>query len=195
MLYQIRNQSGDAIPKPRVIRPAGSGLVHRPLATQHGEYVNRNTKNRLCSTLQHHHNTLRHHVARSTDTNNHDSWTPTVEMYFCVLSSAVPSQLVPSTTQAFHDGIARVAARMSAMTLSFSSRVFPPVPPGAVVDWSCGCMWGCVWALSSSIGSSCCKEPVAVSTTPSVMIQSCQGKSSDADGLTNLNGLCPRTHI
>ena len=49
------------------------------------------------------------------------SCTPIEETYLSMFSSAVPVQLVPSISQAFHDGMARVAARMSAMTSALSA--------------------------------------------------------------------------
>ena len=36
---------------------------------------------------------------------------PTISRHFVVFSSAVPSQVVPSNTQAFHEAEARVAAK------------------------------------------------------------------------------------
>lgn len=38
------------------------------------------------------------------------------DRYFARFSSAVPSQLIPSIWQAFHEALARVAARISAIT-------------------------------------------------------------------------------
>lgn len=43
-----------------------------------------------------------------------------------IISSAVPVQLVPSMWQAFHEGIARVAASMSLMMSAFSSTLHLP---------------------------------------------------------------------
>ena len=55
--------------------------------------------------------------------------------YFCVFSSAVPAQLVASTSQAFHDGMARVAARISDITSAFNAMLRllddTPRPPDA----------------------------------------------------------------
>ena len=45
--------------------------------------------------------------------------TPIEETYFFMFSSPVPVHLVPSIWQAFHDGIAYVAARMSLMASAF----------------------------------------------------------------------------
>lgn len=42
-----------------------------------------------------------------------------------MFSSAVPVKLVYSIWQAFHDGVARVAMRISAMTSELSSSVHP----------------------------------------------------------------------
>src|SRR6266849_896190 len=53
-----------------------------------------------------------------------------IERYFSLFSSAVPVHLVPSITHAFQDGIARVAARISAKTFSLSSRCCVPLPDG-----------------------------------------------------------------
>src|SRR6202035_65437 len=79
-----------------------------------------------------------HRVRRPT------SYMPIEETYVCMFSSAVPLQLVPSTWQAFHDGMACVAARMSAITSPLSSSVRPPddvLPVFAVAggNWGCDC--------------------------------------------------------
>ena len=52
-----------------------------------------------------------------------------------MFSSVVSVQLMPSTWQAFRDGIARVAARMSATTSGLSASVGPldDAPPAFVV--------------------------------------------------------------
>ena len=71
--------------------------------------------------------------------------TPTEETYFCMFSSTVPVQLVPSIWQAFHDGMAQVLERMSATTSELSSSVSPTDdPPPALV-----------------VGSRVCAEPPA----------------------------------
>ena len=62
---------------------------------------------------------------------------PIEDTYFCMFSSAEPIQLVPSIWHAFHDGMARVAARISATTSSFNASVrlpgdSPPLVPVAV---------------------------------------------------------------
>lgn len=49
-----------------------------------------------------------------------------IASYFSIFS-AVPVQLVPSISHAFHDGIARVAARISAITLSLRSSCRVPL--------------------------------------------------------------------
>ena len=61
--------------------------------------------------------------------------TPIEETYFFMFSSPVPVHLVPSIWQAFHDGIAYVAARMSPTTSAFSSsmRWFDDTPPVFVI--------------------------------------------------------------
>ena len=57
-----------------------------------------------------------------------------------MFSSVVPVQRVPSSMQAFHDALARVAARICSMTPAFSDTVRPPeeAPPvPAVAGGNC----------------------------------------------------------
>jgi len=65
-----------------------------------------------------------------------ESCTPIAEKYFFTFSSAVPVQLVPSIWQAFHEGMAWVAARIPSMTsaLSAIARVSDDERPASIVD-------------------------------------------------------------
>jgi hypothetical protein len=115
-----------------------------------------------------------------------------------MFSSAVPVQLVPSTWQAFHDGIARVAARMSVITSALSASVRSPddVPPAFVVvsgDRGCGC--AVMVLLRMRDGAFRLKEPETVSNTLSDKIQSCQMGLLGIDGMGGTKGWNPRTHI
>lgn len=115
-----------------------------------------------------------------------------------MFSSAVPVQLVPSTWQAFHDGIARVAARMSAITSALSASVRPPddAPPAFVVasgDRGCGC--ALIVLLRLRNGAFRLKEPETLSNTPSDKIQSCQTGLLGIDGMGGAKGWNPRTRI
>ena len=51
--------------------------------------------------------------------------TPTVETYFSMFSSAVPSQLEFSISHARHDGIECVAARISASAVLIGASLCP----------------------------------------------------------------------
>ena len=149
-----------------------------------GDYDARVTRSRpvhrtvVLTELHSCNNTVQYTITSSTDAKAQDPSVPMVETYFCMFSSAVPSQLVPSIWQAFHDGEAHVAARISAITLSFSStRVRSPAasPSGAAVGCSCGCVLTLLPCASST--SSRLKEFVAWLKTPSEVIHFCQGAS------------------
>ncbi|KAH9989697.1 hypothetical protein BJV74DRAFT_451759 [Russula compacta] len=124
--------------------------------------------------------------------------TPIEEIYFCMFSSPVPAQLVPSIWQAFHDGMACVAARMSVMTSEFSAIMGwldERSPALAVIGGNCGCVCTEAPLLLLGGGPSRLKEPEVWSSTPSNKIQSCQGISSGMSWTTGWKGLCPQTCI
>jgi len=115
--------------------------------------------------------------------------TPIEATYFSMFSSAVPVQLVPSIWQAFHDGMARVAERISAMTSELSSSVSPTDDPSpALVVGSCGCAEPLLSLPLPGGGAARLKEPEASSKTPSDVIQSCQGKLREMTGEIGSNG-------
>lgn len=90
-----------------------------------------------------------------------------------MFSFAVPSQLMPSTSQAFHVGMARVAARISLITSAFSSSLRTPVdvPPVFVVTGGNGGSVDIV-TLLPLFGRSRLNEPEALSNIHCDRIQS-----------------------
>ena len=124
---------------------------------------------------------------------------PILEAYFCMFSSAVPSQLVPSITHAFHEFKSRVAARMASIVSEFNGGkvlMFSPDEVAPIVDW----LWSCVGPEKSPLslppaGSSRLKDSDSLSNTPSDEIQSCQGPSTGTGGAVGWNGWNPRTRI
>src|SRR5260370_17133027 len=124
---------------------------------------------------------------------------PILEAYFCMFSSAVPSQLVPSITHAFHEFKSRVAARMASIVSEFNGGkvlMFSPDEVAPIVDW----LWSCVGPEKSPLslppaGSSRLKDSDSLSNTPSDEIQSCQGPSTGTGGAVGWNGWNPPTPI
>ena len=123
--------------------------------------------------------------------------TPTEETYFCMFSSAVPVQVVPSIWQAVHDGMARVIERMSATTSELSSSVSPTGDPPPAIAVGSGYVRAEPPMLSLPFpgGRPRMKEPETSSKTPPDKIQSCQDKSSEMAGETGSNGSNPRVRI
>jgi len=101
--------------------------------------------------------------------------------------------LSPPSTQAFHEGMARVAARISAITSTFSGGtpcLLDAAPPVFVVA---GGNWGGILLSAGSGGPSRLKERETGSYTSSNSIQSCQGLSLGTTGSMGAKGLYPRT--
>jgi len=119
--------------------------------------------------------------------------------YFCIFSSTVPAQLVPSISQAFHDGMARVAASISDITSAFNAklRLLDEAPSPIDCNWGscCGEMLPPLRGAGEAEGLSRLKEFASASNMPSVTIQACQGLSSSVSGATAAKGWCPRTLI
>ena len=136
-------------------------------------------------------------TSKTPDQLPHWPSTPIEETYCSMFSCAVPVQLEPSIWQAFHDGMSRVAERISAMTSELSSSLSSaddPVSPALVVG-SCGCAEPPLSSLPLWGGGARLKEPEVSSKTPSDVTQSCQGTSWEMDGETGWNGWYPRTRI
>ena len=120
--------------------------------------------------------------------------TPIEVMYLRMFSSAVPSQLVFSISQARHDGIARVAATMSASTFPMGEKVSPtddldtPLGPWPAIVVAAGSTGGLRMSLAKwGAGGSRMNQlgPPSVRRIPSVSSQSCQGISS---GISRMGG-------
>ena len=94
-----------------------------------------------------------------------------------MFSSAVPVQSVPSIWQAFHDGMACVTERISAMTPELRSSACPTDDPPPALVCSRVCAEPPLSPLALFGGEGRLKEPEVSSKAPPDEIQSCQDKS------------------